>query len=121
MAAGIFAELAAPAKRSGLRCFGRKSSFFEAIEDEAVFESEVQVVLKRAFEIDLRLWLVSQCQSAGGVGSHIPRDFHGVNSFNLAIVNFFDDMHGGGVVETGMGDGEDEGTAGFEQFGQCPK
>ena len=68
---GEFAEFSTPTERKELWNFGREGAFFKAIEDESVFEAEVEVILKRAFKIDLRLGLVAQGETTLRVGRHV--------------------------------------------------
>jgi hypothetical protein len=57
-----FTKLPSPAKRGELWMFRWKGTFFESIEDKSVLEGDIEVILNRTVEIQLRFRLVAQSE-----------------------------------------------------------
>lgn len=69
------AEPASPPKRGRLRMIRREGALIEAIEDESVSKGDVQVILDRAMEIQLRPGLIAKRQTSRLELVDIPRPF----------------------------------------------
>jgi len=117
-----FVKLAAPGERAAGLDFGREGAFFESVEDEAVLESEVEVGLERAMEVELRFGLVAQGQPVSLELAHVAAGFDGVLGDDFtAQVAFFEDMDGCGVVEGRVYQAEDKNAAGLKDARQGVK
>ncbi len=90
-----------------------EATLFKPIQHKSIFKTQFEVILQRAFKVQLRFGLVPQCYPLGMIRGHVATHLYGIAGFDSSIIPFLGHVDTRGIIESRMRQAENETTAWF--------